>query len=124
MLWALAVLAPFSLVASDLPRGWAWALAVLVFLRAVVDAWRHRALPPQAWRIPRGRAAPTCNDVPVADLQVAWRGPLAFLSWRDTRGRRRRASLWPDTLDAATRRELQLVMQRREPAPDGPSMAG
>jgi len=123
MLWALALLAPFSLVASGLPA-WAWPLATLACLRAIVDARRYRSLPVQSWVIPPGRAAPTCDGVAVHQLHVGWRGPLAFLQWRDAGGRRGRASLWPDTLDAALRRELRVAMQRRDAAPDTPSMAG
>jgi toxin CptA len=124
MLWALAALAPFSLVASGLPRGAASPLALVAFVRAVVDARRYRALPAQRWVIPPGRRVPTCDGVAVHGLRVGWRGPLAFLQWRDADGRRRRASLWPDTLDGGMRRELRIAMQRRDPAPGTPSMAG
>lgn len=60
-LWYLALLAPFCLLASDLPRGWAWPLAVLAGLVGIRDAWRHRHQPTCQWVIPAGRGAPTCD---------------------------------------------------------------
>lgn len=60
---------------------------------------------------------------PMTDLQLQWRGPLAFLRWRDTSGRWQRLSGWPDTLDAGARRELRLAMAARTPAQPSRSMA-
>lgn len=124
MLWSLAVLAPLSLLASDLPRAWAWPLALLACAWAVRDARRQRALPPRRLLIPAGRGAATCDGGRIDGLQVGWRGPLAFLQWRDGDGRRQRAAFWPDTLDAGMRRELRIAMMRRDAAPDTASMAG
>ena len=124
MLWSLALLAPFSLLASDLPRAWAWPLALAAAAWAIFDARRQRAIPARLLLIPTGRGAPTCDGERMHGLQLRWRGPLAFLHWRDARGRRRRASFWPDTLPAGTRRELKLALQRREAASGAASMAG
>jgi len=124
MLWALVFLAPFSLIASDLPRGVAWPLALVVSVRAMLDARRYRMRPPQRLAIPSGRGAATCGGQRLDGLQLRWRGPLAFLRWRDAQGRGHRVSFWPDTLDAGMRRELRIAMQRREAASEGPSMAG
>ena len=123
-LWMLALLAPLGVLASDLPAAWAWPLALAVCLRGGVLARRHRRQPPLRLVIPSGRGQATCDGAPMQVLMVSWRGPLAFLAWRDAGGRGWRRSLWPDVLDAAARRELKLAMQRRDGAPPAASMAG
>ncbi|MBB5863299.1 hypothetical protein [Xanthomonas sp. 3058] len=45
----------------------------------------------------------------VQRLQVAWRGPIAVVSWTRLDTRRQRLHFWPDTLPAAQRRELRLA---------------
>ena len=124
MLWSLALFAPFSLIASDLPRGVAWPAALVACAWGVFDARRYRATPARELTIPAGRGAASCGGERIDGLQLGWRGPLAFLSWRDDAGRRHRASFWPDTLPAGMRRELRIAMQRREAASDRASMAG
>ena len=123
-LCSLVLLAPFCLLASDLPRGWAWPLAVLAAVLAIRDARRYLRQPPCRLLIPAGRGATLCDDVAVERLQVHWRGPLAFLRWREGDGRTRRLVFAPDTLPPAFRRELKLAMQRREAAAGSPSVAG
>jgi toxin CptA len=59
----------------------------------------------------------------MGDVQVQWRGPLAFLWWRDGKGRRQRLQGWPDNLAAAARRELRLAMAARVPARSPRSVA-
>ena len=120
----LAVLAGVSLLGSDLPRAWAWLLAAFALLLGVHDARRYLRRPPMQWVVPAGRGAVQCDGLAVHDLRVAWRGPLAFLRWRDADRRVRRLAFWPDRLDAGARRELKLAMQRREAAAGSPSMAG
>ena len=124
MLWLLAWLAPFSLLMSDLPRAWAWPLAFVVFAFGIFEAVRHRAQWPCALVIPIGHGQPTCDGQPMQSLKIGWRGPLAFLRWRDPSGRIRRLSFWPDTLPSASRRELRLAAMRIEPAREPASMAG
>lgn len=124
MLWALALLAPFSVIASDLPRIWAWPLASLAAAWAIFDARRYRAMPSQRIVVPAGRGAATCDEARIEELQVHWRGPLAFLHWRDAAGKRRRVAFWPDTLAVGTRRELKLALQRREAATGTAKVAG
>ena len=124
MSWSLVLLAPLSLLASDLPRAWASPAAVLALAWAAFDANRHRLRPPRGLLIPAGRGQAQCDGVAIADLQVAWRGPLAFLRWRDADGSVQRVSLWPDTLDTASRRELRLALMRMQSARDAASMAG
>lgn len=123
-LCSLALLAPFCLLASDLPRAWAWPLALIAGLVGTRDAWRYRRQSPRHLVIPAGRGAPTCDSVRVEGLLVHWRGSLAFLRWHDGDGRTRRVVFAADTLPAPTRRELKLAMQRREAAAGSPSVAG
>ena len=99
-------------------------LALAAGAWGVVSARRQRAMPPRLLLVPPGRAAATCDGAPIVDLRFGWRGPLAFACWRDGTGRSHRASWWPDTLDAGMRRELKVVMLRRDPAAEPASMAG
>jgi toxin CptA len=124
MLWSLAGLAPLALLASELPRAWAWPLALVACAWGIFDARRHRAQPRRNLLVPAGRGVATCDGVRIDGLRVGWRGPLAFLQWRDGDGRRQRAAFWPDTLDAGMRRELKVAMLRRDAARDAASMAG
>ena len=124
MLWSLACLGPFSLIASDLPRSLAWPLAVAAGVWAIFDARRYRAMPARQLTIPAGRGVATCDGERIDALQVGWRGPLAFLRWRDGLGRWHRVSLWPDRLPAGMRRELRIAVIRRDAAADPASMAG
>ncbi|HWS79164.1 MAG TPA: hypothetical protein VN205_12405 [Thermomonas sp.] len=124
MLWSLAMLAPGSLLASDLPRGLAWPLALAALAWAIADARRYRARPARQLVIPAGRASASCDGERIDDLRVHWRGPLAFLRWRGGDGRRQHAALWPDTLDPGMRRELRIAMIRRDAASEPASMAG
>jgi toxin CptA len=124
MLWSLALLAPCSLLASDLPRAWAWPAMLIAGGWAIRDARRYQGLPARLLEIPGGSGVARCDGERIGALQVRWRGPMAFLCWRDARGVRHRASCWPDTLPAGMRRELRVAMQKREAASGGPSMAG
>ena len=124
MLWSLSLLAPCSLLMSDLPRIFAWPLALAAAAFGVFDARRHNRLRPCALVIPIGHGQPTCDGQPMKSFKIAWRGPLAFLRWRDPEGRLRSLSFWPDTLASAARRELRLAAMRIEPAREPASMAG
>ena len=110
-LLALSVLAPLSVLASEMPRAFAWPLAVAACATAL---WRARV---EARRSPRlivvdGDGQATVDGVVVSGLRVDWRGPLAFVAWREDSGRIARGSFWPDTLDAVGRRELRLAVDR------------
>jgi len=124
MAWSLVVLAPLSLLSSDLPRGAAWPLALAAMGWAAFDANRYRQRPRVALLIPTGHGQAQCNEVVIENLRVDWRGPLAFLSWRVAGGPLQRASFWPDTLDAASRRELRLALIRMQTARGETTMAG
>lgn len=73
--------------------------------------------------IPPNDATATVDGLGMDDLEVHWRGPLAFLQWRQADGGTRRLQGWPDTLDAAARRELRLAMAARTSARPPRSMA-
>ena len=119
---ALAALAPVAVLASAMPRELAWPLAVFAVAAGLRMAWREHRLPALDVVIDADGLV-SVNGTPVDAFRVDWRGPLAFLTWRDADGRLRRRSLWPDTLPPASRRELRLAVR-----PDGdgqapPSMA-
>ena len=123
VLLALAVLAPFAVLVSDMSRAVAWPLAVIALFAGVFSAWRERRQPVHAVVIDAAGAA-SVDGIAVERLRIDWRGPLAFVSWRDSDGRTFRRSLWPDTLSAAGRRELRLAADRddagRRPGPMAP----
>jgi toxin CptA len=106
---ALAALAPVSLWASALPRPLFWPLALVSAAAAVALVVREARRPPLELAI----EAPDrvlIDRHPISELHVEWRGPLAFLRWRDGDGRCHTRSLWPDTLPPPLRRELRLAL--------------
>jgi toxin CptA len=110
-------------VASGLPLG----AAVLLAMASITLGLRHASdelsRPVRDLVIPCSSVRATIDGIEADDLQVRWRGPLAFLSWRDAHGRLHRLHGWPDNLGALARRELRLAMLAREPAPSRRSMA-
>ena len=60
---------------------------------------------------------------PIHEVQLQWRGPLAFLCWRDRAGQRQRLVWWPDTLPATRRRELRLAVGNDNAASRRPGVA-
>lgn len=110
-LLALSALAPLAVLASEMPRGFAWPLA---FAACATALWRARveARRPARLIVVDGDGQTTVDGAAVSDLRVDWRGPLAFVAWREASGRIARGSFWPDTLDAAGRRELRLAADR------------
>jgi toxin CptA len=113
----LSVLAPFAVLASEMPRPAAWPLALVAAAFGLRTAHREARRPPRRLELPAGAGRALLDGVPLADAALAWRGPLAFLRWRDAAGRRGRLAWWPDTLPPAERRVLKLW------SPDGPGMA-
>jgi toxin CptA len=119
---ALGFLAGLSLLASDLPPAFAWPAA---FAAAGWGAWLAR----REWRRKpltvcwRGDGVLFVEEERVEVAELHWRGPLAFLSWRDIAGRRRRLAWWPDTLPAPARRELRLAAAAAEAAHSRARMA-
>jgi len=119
----LAALAACAVLASDMPRGLAWPLAVAVVVHGARLFRRERRRPAQAFVLRGGAAQAQVDGVAVEGFELHWRGPLAFASWRDGQGRRRRRTWWPDTLSPPRRRELRLAATVPEAARGGASMA-
>ena len=120
----LGVLGAVSVLASEMPRPWAWPVAVAALAWGGWQARSEGRRPRRAFWFPGNDRLPTVDGTPMQDAHVLWRGPLAFLRWRDPDGRARRLVFWPDTLPAAARRELKLAMQRRQAAGGAASVAG
>lgn len=123
LLILLGVLAAVSVVASELPLSGSLPLAVLSMAYGTWLARRELLRPACNLVIPPGETAATVNGATVDGLQLQWRGPLAFLQWRDADGRRQRLQGWPDNLDVRVRRELRLAVAARVPAGSPRSMA-
>ena len=120
----LTLLAPFSLLASDLPTPWALAAALPVLVAGGRVTWRYGHQPRLALVVPAGIAPASRDGSPVERLEVLWRGPLAFARWNEGDACRR-VVFFPDTLQAPARRALKLAMQRRQAvAGPGESTAG
>jgi len=121
-LLALSVLAAIAVLACELP----WVVSLPTAVSALLHgAWlARREFRRSALELVIPDSSPaTINGMPVSDLQVHWRGSLAFLQWRDAAGRRQRRQGWPDNLGAAARRELRLAMATRAPAHSPRSVA-
>ena len=107
-LLVLGVSAAWSILASEMPLGVAMPLAVLTLWRGLWLARREAGRPVRAlvWAADQ---PPRLDGVLLQDARLSWRGPLAFLQWRDADGRIQRLAWWPDTLPAGARRELKLA---------------
>ena len=119
----LSVLAPVAVLASEMPRRAAWPLAGIAAIAGLRGTLREARQAPRWLELPaavvprngapagahRGEAPRAALDgVPLAEAALSWRGPLAFLRWRDGAGRCGSLSWWPDTLSPAERRLLRL----------------
>ena len=104
----LAAFAPFAVLASDMPRPAAWPFTAVAAAAGLRAARRESRRPARMLELPPGGGLPVLDTVPLVEADIAWRGPLAFLRWRDAAGRRGRLSWWPDTLPPAERRVLKL----------------
>jgi toxin CptA len=120
----LGALGALSLLASALPAPLARILAALACAWGLAAARRLARARPRLLRWPAGAAAPSLDGEPLAEARLHWRGPLAFLRWRDRDGRIRHLSWWPDTLPPPARRELRLVAGGRGHPARPRSMAG
>lgn len=123
MLALLGLLAPFSLLASDLPLPWSVPLATTALLGGLRSRRRYGRRAPETFLLPM-RGPSSRNGRTLAALEVHWRGPLAFLHWREPGGTQGRAAFFPDTLDARLRRELKLALQRRQASGASAAPAG
>jgi len=106
----LGLLAAVSLLLCELPVAIAWPGAVLALSRGLWLAQAHAASAEREFWFPGDGRVPTVDGAPLHDVRLAWRGPLAFLRWRERPGGAwRHAAWWPDTLPARARRELRLA---------------
>ena len=122
-LLVLSILAAFAVLASEMPRPAAWPLALLALVHGAVQAWRQTRMPARVFEF-AGQDAPVRVDgAPVREADVTWRGPLAFVRWRDAGGRRAHLAWWPDTLAGPARRELRLAAPPRRAARRAGSVA-
>ena len=110
-------------MASDLPRWLAWPLALVALAHGLRLARDEARKPPRAVVISDNGAVVFVDAARVDRFVVRWRGPLAFASWCDGRGRTCRLVWWPDTLRRASRRELRLAAPVPATARPAQSMA-
>ena len=123
----LVLLAPLSVLGSDLPRGFAWPLALAAGACAMRSAWREAGRAPRLLVLAATTAAQmppdTLDGRPMHACRISWRGPLAFVHVVDRQGRAERLVWWPDTLPPARRRELRLAVAARAASRRDPPMA-
>lgn len=120
---SLGVLGACSALASEMPRTAAWLIAAAAMVYAALLSDRHLRLGrvPVIWNGRSGTA--TIDGVATDGASLQWRGPIAFLHWRDGARYRRCLAFWPDVLDPKTRRELRLAAGPPATSRRGPSMA-
>ncbi|WP_454832983.1 hypothetical protein [Pseudoxanthomonas wuyuanensis] len=117
------MLAGFSTLASEMPRWAAWPLALGAPIHGIFRFRRYRRRPPLELVFPGNERPPTLQGRALENADLQWRGPLAFLSWRDESGGSQRLSWWPDTLPPVRRRELRLAAGSGGASRDRPAMA-
>jgi len=122
-LLALAAAAAFAVLVSEMPRVAAWPMALAALAHGAWVAWREARVVPGEFVVPHAGARATVDGIAVDGLAVRWRGPIAFVQWRDGDGHRRRHVFFPDTLPAARRRELRLAVPAPAPARRAASVA-
>jgi len=108
LLVLLGVCAAISVVASDLPRRFAWPSAFGATAWGFWLSWRESRRPVRGVSIAKDGAVHVDGEW-VRDFRVDWRGSLAFARWTGATGRRQRLVWWPDTLPPARARELRLA---------------
>jgi len=119
----LSLLAALAALASEMPRPAAWPLALLALAHGAGLAWRQMRRPWHVFEL-AGQDAPVWVDgEQVRGADVTWRGPLAFVRWRDRAGHARHMAWWPDTLAGPARRELRLAAPQRRAARRADSVA-
>src|SRR3546814_19709406 len=106
-----------------MPRIAAWPLALSALAHGGWLAWREARAARGELVIAGEGGRASVDGRAVEDLSVRWRGPIAFVEWRDGDGRRRRHVFFPDTLPAARRRELRLAAPAPLPARRASSVA-
>lgn len=81
----------------------------VVVLHTVLQVRGYRSMPSHDFVFPGNDLAVLLDGEPIDAVEVQWRGPFAFITWKDRKARRRRLSWWPDTLPPSNRRELRLA---------------
>lgn len=104
-----------------LPAVAAFPVAAVVAVRGGWLVVREGRRPPLRLTLAPGHAE--VDGARVAALEVAWRGPLAFLWWRDAAGRVHRRTWWPDVLPPRDRRRLRLAAGNETASPVVASVA-
>jgi toxin CptA len=118
----LGVLGACAVLASEVPRPVDWLIAIAALCWGLRQAQAEMArLPTQLVWTANGSLG--IDGESVAHARLRWRGPIAFLDWRNRAGRRTVLGWWPDTLAAPQRRELRLAAARAVSAATRPSMA-
>jgi toxin CptA len=121
-LGTIGLLGALAIFGSEMPRLLAWPLAVGTVGRGAWLAHREsqRSRCQLVWPMD---AEPMIDGHVLQQAQLQWRGPLAFLRWRDDEGLLRYFAWWPDTLPARARRELRLAAASRSSTRPRASMA-
>lgn len=122
-LLALGMLAAGSVLAAEIPGPAAWPMAFAALAYGQWLARRELKRPGRTLLVPSGKGVALFDGVAMGGMEVQWRGPLAFVQWRNPQGLRGRMQFWPDTLPAPSRRELRLALINHTPAPAAGSMA-
>ena len=108
-LLVLAMAAAFAVLVSEMPRIAAWPLGLAALVHGALQARHEARRPCIGIVISTGDVPSTVDGRAVEAMMLSWRGPLAFLRWRDGDGRIGRRVFWPDTLPITQRRELRLA---------------
>ena len=119
---AIGILAALSVLGSEIPRISGLPIAVLAILDGFHLSRASLRSPPRMLVWPIG-GAPLLDGKTLDEPQLHWRGPMAFLRWRDEKGRIQRLAWWPDTLPSAARRELRVAAAEAFAASQVASMA-
>ena len=109
----LSLLGPVALWLSEAPAALAWPLGLTALAWGLWSVRRERRRPVRSLLLP-AEGPVRVDGHAVEDFALDWRGPFAFLRWRDAQGRIQRHALWPDTLSPAARRELRLAAEARQ----------
>lgn len=119
----LGVLAALAVACSDVPTVAVWPLAGIASVYGMFLSWHEGRKPTRRlcwWRDSNGLEI---DGIAVMSARLYWRGPLTILNWKDADGRCHHLLWWPDTLDAAARRELRLAVGGHDISSTPPSMA-
>lgn len=121
MLALIGICGCAALWLSEMPMRMAIVATPLVLVASVHHIRRERRSPHREFVVDASGVA-SLDGRHLDAPRLHWRGPIAFLCWREGR-RTRRLVWWPDTLPAAARRELRLAASAFVTRPSADSMA-